>query len=108
MANRHRGEVSLLIGGRRYLLRLTLGALAEMEEALAAGSLAGLGERLSSKSLRTSDLVGLLAAALRGGGADLSDQAVGALVEAGELSAVAAALARLFADNFGEAAPPNP
>ncbi|TXM55641.1 GTA-gp10 family protein, partial [Methylobacterium sp. WL120] len=40
MANRRRGEVPLDLGGTRYTLCLTLGALAELEDALQAGDLA--------------------------------------------------------------------
>jgi hypothetical protein len=50
MANTHRGEVPLTIGGRSLTLKLTLGGLAELEHALGAGDLAGLGERLASAS----------------------------------------------------------
>ncbi len=46
MANRRRGEVPLDLGGRRYTLCLTLGALADLEDSLRAGDLAGLAERL--------------------------------------------------------------
>ena len=33
MANRHRGEIEAELGGQRYTLCLTLGALAEIEHA---------------------------------------------------------------------------
>jgi hypothetical protein len=108
MANRRRGEVAIDLGGHRYNLRLTLNALAEIEAALAAPSLAGLGERLAAGRLRSADLVALLAAAMRGGGACLSDEEVGALVEAGDLPNVVEALAALLALNFGDGPPPRP
>jgi len=108
MTNRRRGEVAIDLAGRRYALRLTLNALAEIEAALAAPSLAGLGERLAAGGLRSADLVALLAAAMRGGGASLADEEVGALVEAGDLASVAEALAKLFALNFGNAPPSRP
>ncbi len=59
MANRRRGEVSLTLGGRRYTLCLTLGALAELEDALRAEDLAGLAGRLASGRPRTGDLIAL-------------------------------------------------
>ena len=47
MVNRRRGEVPLDLGGQRYTLCLTLGALAELEAALQAPDLAGLAERFA-------------------------------------------------------------
>jgi Phage tail tube protein, GTA-gp10 len=102
MANRRRGEVACRIGGRLYPLRLTLGALAEIEDAFAAGSLAALGERLGGGGVTAGDLGILLTAALNGAGARLDSEEVGALVEAADLPGIAAALAELFAVNFGE------
>ncbi len=46
MANHHRGEASFTLDGRTTALRLTLGSLAELEDALGAADLAALGERL--------------------------------------------------------------
>jgi Phage tail tube protein, GTA-gp10 len=107
MANKRRGEVDCAIGGRVFTLRLTLGALAEIEDALSAGSLSALGQRFGEGGLRASDLIGLLTAALNGAGADLAREDVARLVTAQDLAAVADALARLFALNFG-AAPAHP
>lgn len=102
MANRRRGEVPLTLGTERYTLCLTLGALAELEDALGAGDLAGLAERFSQSRLRGRDLIALLGAALRGGGQDLDDAAVARLPLAGGLEPVAAALAAVLAATFGE------
>jgi len=102
MANRRRGEVDCRIGGRLYPLRLTLGALAEIEDAFSAGSLAALGERFADGGVRAGDLAILLTAALNGAGARLDRDEVGALVEAADLPGIADALARLFALNFGD------
>jgi hypothetical protein len=46
MANPHRGEVEVLVDGVPRTARLTLGALAELEEELGEGSLVALVERL--------------------------------------------------------------
>ena len=73
MANRIRGEVPLTLGGRRYTLCLTLGALAELEAALQAGDLAGLAARFAGGRVSARDLIALLGVALRGGGHDLDD-----------------------------------
>jgi len=42
MANRHRGEIEAEIGGARRRLVLTLGALAELEDAFGADDLVAL------------------------------------------------------------------
>jgi hypothetical protein len=108
MANRRRGEVPLELGGQRYTLCLTLGALAELEDALNAGDLAGLGQRLAAGRPRTGDLIALLGAALRGGGHPLDDGAVRRLPLAGGLDALASALGEVLAAAFGEEAPNPP
>lgn len=64
--NPARGETTLLIDGQTHTLCLTLGALAEIEQALGCESLKDLAIRLKSVSAR--DLIRLLAALLRGGG----------------------------------------
>ncbi|GJD89940.1 MULTISPECIES: gene transfer agent family protein [Methylobacterium] len=104
MANRRRGEVPLDLGGERFTLCLTLGALAELEDALQAGDLAGLAERFSGGRLAARDLIALLGAALRGGGHDLDDRAVARLPLAGRLEAVTGALGAALVAAFGEPA----
>ncbi|GLS46611.1 gene transfer agent family protein [Methylobacterium brachythecii] len=109
MPNRKRGEVPLTFGAERYTLCLTLGALAELEDAFQAGDVVGLAERFSSGRLSAHDVITLLGAALRGGGHDLDDAAVARLPLAGDFSAVATALGEALFAAFGEAdAPPDP
>jgi hypothetical protein len=108
MANRRRGEVPLELGGQRYTLCLTLGALAELEDTLRAGDLAGLAERFGAGRLATRDLIALLGAALRGGGHAIDDEGVARLPLAGGLDALAEALGEALAAAFGEAHPENP
>jgi hypothetical protein len=107
MANRRRGEVALELGGERYALCLTLGALAELEDAFAVDDLSALGERFASGRLSARDLVTILAVALRGGGHALTDAQVAALPLDGGLEPLASALADLLVATFG-AAPQNP
>ena len=64
--NPQRGEIALEIGGETRKLCLTLGALAEIEQALGCESLKDLSVRLKAISARDLHLV--LAALLRGGG----------------------------------------
>src|SRR6185295_12926803 len=87
MSNRIRGDVELLAGGRAYTMRLTLGALAEIEDGLGLADLSEIETRL--QKLRAADLAIVAAALLRGGGHDISPADVlrlqadmGALVQA--------------------------
>lgn len=64
--NGARGEAAININGEACRLCLTLGALAEIETALGAGSMAQLTARLSK--LSAVDLLCVLQALLRGGG----------------------------------------
>lgn len=101
MANPWAGEVALIIGGERQVMRLTLGALAELEAGLESGSLVDLVARFEGGAFSTRDVLALIAAGLRGGGwrgsaADL----LSADIEGGPLAAARAAaelLARAFA-----------
>ena len=100
MANPWRGDVALVIDGQRYVARLTLGALAELEEQLAEGSLLELVERFEGNCFSTRDVVALLQAGLRGGGADVDPaQVLNGEIKGGALAAAQAAaqlLARAF------------
>lgn len=68
MANPHAGEVALVLDGQRHVMKLTLGALAELEAMLESGSLLELVERFESGGYSTRDVLALIVAGLRGGG----------------------------------------
>ena len=68
MANPWRGDVALVINGQHHVARLTLGALAELEDALEEGSLIALVERFEGNRFSSRDVLALLGAGLRGGG----------------------------------------
>ncbi len=68
MGNPWAGEVELVIDGEHRLLRLTLGALAELEATLGAGSLVELVERFEIGKPSSRDVLALIVAGLRGGG----------------------------------------
>lgn len=97
-ANPWAGEVALVVDGQSYRMKLTLGALAELEAALGADSLVAMVERFESGACSTGDLVQLLASGLRGGGwqgskrdllrADIEGGMVQAMRAAGQLLAV--------------------
>lgn len=93
MVNPHRGEVSLTVNGEPVLMRLTLGALAELETGVAAGSLMELAERFESGRVTASDLLALLEAGIRGAGNDCPAGSLGdANIEGGAIGAMRAGL----------------
>ena len=94
MANRHRGEIDVELGGRRWTLCLTLGALAELEGAYGDQDLLSLAERFERGSIGARDAIRIIGAGLRGSGHEVSDGEVAALaVEGG-----AAGYIRIVAD----------
>ena len=68
MANPLAGEVAVLLDGAPHVMKLTLGALAELETALDAPSLVELVERFEGGRFSTRDVLALVVAGLRGGG----------------------------------------
>lgn len=100
MANPYRGEVVLTVDGEPRILRLTLGALAELEARLESESLLEMISRFESGSFRVTDMVSLLAAGLSGGGWSLSErELLERNIDGGPLAAAQAA-ARLLKLTF--------
>lgn len=90
-------------------MRLTLQALAEIEAAFGASDLQALGERLSGGKLAARDLVVLLGATMRGGGAQLADTAIAMKIDASDISRAVAALGEVFRIAFsGDPVSPEP
>ncbi len=95
------GEVALVLDGRRQVAKLTLGALAELEAGLGAGTLVELIERFEGGRFSTRDVLAVVVAGLRGGGwagsaADLmTAEIAGGPVAAAQVAAQL--LARAFA-----------
>lgn len=108
--NPYRGEASIELGGRRYVLRLSLQALAEIETVFAVDGLEALGTRLGGGKLATGDIVRLLGALVRGGGERISDADLAARIEARDLPALIGAIGAVFVASFpeGEETAPNP
>ena len=73
MANPWRGEVELVVDGEPRVMRLTLGALAELEARLKSELLIELIARFEAGGFRVSDLIALLTAGLNGGGWRISE-----------------------------------
>ncbi|MGS4944235.1 gene transfer agent family protein [Meridianimarinicoccus sp. RP-17] len=68
MGNPWAGEVCLTIDGQAHRLKLTLGALAELEAALEQDTLVDLVTRFESGACSSRDVLALIVAGLRGGG----------------------------------------
>lgn len=110
--NRRRGEVAARLDGNDYRLCLTLGALAELEDAFAADDLNQLVQRFATGRLSARDMTRIIAAGLRGAGYALSDAEVGAMQcddgVAGFARIVGALLAATFGSGEESPASPNP
>ena len=99
-ANRRRGEIEAVIDGERRILCLTLGALAELETAFAAGDLSGLAARFQAGGLRAADIIRILGAGLRGGGNVMSDEDVAMAGIEGGIAGCAAIVRDLLCATF--------
>ncbi len=101
MANPFAGEVQLVLDGRAMDLKLTLGALAELEAELGGETALDLIERFESGRFSTQDVLRLIVAGLRGGGwGGTSRDLLSAEIEGGLLQATKVA-AQLLARAFG-------
>lgn len=95
-ANPYRGEVMLRIDGENRVMRLTLGALAELEARLEASSFVEIVTRFERGTFAAKDVVGLLTAGLNGGGWEVSeDEIMRSDIDGGPLGAARAAAALL-------------
>lgn len=101
MTNPYSGEVAVTIDGERHVMKLTLGALAALEDHLGADSLVALVGRFEAGNHGARDILALLIAGLRGGGwtgddRDLLNAEIdGGIVEASRAAALL--LMRAFA-----------
>lgn len=93
MSDHRPGDVRLLVDGAEMRLRLTLGALARIEQDVCGGDLGALEARFRKAS--AADLLDILAALIEGGGAATSRAA---LARADiDMAAAARAVAAAFA-----------
>ena len=100
-ANARRGEISAEFDGKLYRLCLTLGALAELEHAFGAGDLNALAERFGTGRLSAKDMMEIIAAGMRGGGADIEAAELGRMQCEGGLGGYAKVVTRLLEATFG-------
>lgn len=102
MANAARGEVGIVIEGEARVMRLTLGALAALEERLGSTSLVALAERFEQGEMKAGELIALLAAGLEGGGNPVPEaELAGMVFEGGPVGAMRAG-AELLARTFSQ------
>ncbi len=107
MVNKYRGEISAVLDGKKHTLCLTLGALAELEEAFGEQDLLSLAERFSSGRIKSSDALRIIGAGLRGAGSALRDAEVATMkVEQGAAGYISI-VARLLGATFGESKSKN-
>lgn len=102
MINRHRGETTLMAGGEALPMRLTLGALAELEHAFSVESLPALGERFAGGKLSARDVTRILTAGLRGAGSSVSEDQVASLAFDGGLNGAIRAAIDLLDATFAD------
>ena len=100
MTNPWTGEVALVVDGVRHEMRLRLGALAELEDALGDAGLIPLIERFEAGAFSAADLIALLLAGLRGGGAEITQAELSKADIEGGAGAAAQAAARVLARAF--------
>ena len=100
MSNPWTGEVALVIDGQARVLKLTLGALAGLEQALEVNSLVQLVQRFESGAFSTRDVLAVVAAGLQGGGAGMDRNDLLQAEIAGGPMAAARVAAELLARAF--------
>ena len=100
-ANSRRGEISAEFDGKPYRLCLTLGALAELENAFGAGDLNALAERFGTGRLSAKDMMEIIAAGMRGGGAEIEAAELGRMQCDGGLAGYARVVTQLLEATFG-------
>jgi hypothetical protein len=103
MPNHHRGEIEAEIGGRKRVLVLTLGALAELEAAFGEGDLVALAERFAKGRMSARDLICIIAAGLRGAGETVDDDDVARMAVPGGAQGYVRIAAALIEATFGKA-----
>lgn len=101
MTNRHRGEIEAELGGRKFRLVLTLGALAELESAFGAEDMNALVERFERGRMSARDAIRILGAGLRGAGNEMTDTEIAALTAEGGATGYVRIVSELLSATFG-------
>jgi hypothetical protein len=100
MANKHRGEIEARLDGESWRLCLTLGALAELEQAFGDEDMLALAARFETGRISARDCVRIIGAGLRGAGHEVSDARVATMKADGGAAAFVAIVAALLNATF--------
>lgn len=100
MANRHRGEIEAVIGGEARVLVLTLGALAELEDAFGGEDMLALASRFETGRIGARDAIRIIGAGMRGAGASVNDEEVAQMSVEGGATGYIAIVADLLTVTF--------
>lgn len=101
MVNRHRGEIAATLGGERRTLVLTLGALAELEDAFGGEDMLALASRFETGRISARDAIRIIGAGLRGAGETVNDDEVARMKVEGGATGYIAIVADLLTATFG-------
>ncbi len=101
MANRHRGEINVVLNDRQWTLCLTLGALADLESYFGVDDLPKLADKLSTGAFSSNALTEIIAAGLKGGGNDISREEILEMRSPGGATGFAQIAADLLSASFG-------
>jgi hypothetical protein len=101
MPNPHRGEIAACLDGKSFRLCLTLSSLAELEQAFGHEDMLSLAERFQTGRLSARDAQRIIGAGLRGGGTEITDEAVGRMQGEGGVAGFVDIVARLLGATFG-------
>ena len=101
MANARRGEIEACLNGKTWKLCLTLGALAELEQAFGDDDMLALAQRFEKGRLSATEAVRILGAGLRGAGHDISDEEVKSMRTESGVFGIVDIVARLLSATFG-------
>ncbi|MEQ8746949.1 gene transfer agent family protein [Pyruvatibacter sp.] len=100
MANRHRGEISAVLNGELHTLVLTLGALAELEDAFGGEDILSVAEKLRSGRLSARQCVAIIGAGLRGAGQQIADDDVARMTTDGGVTGFVRIISELLTATF--------
>ena len=104
MINAHRGEIEAWLDGKPHRLCLTLGALAELEHAFGDADMLALAQRFETGRISARDCQKIIGAGLRGGGNDISNDAVARMQADNGAAGFVAIVADLLTATFAVAA----
>ncbi len=100
MVNRQRGEIEAILNGKPYCLCLTLGALAELEDAFGEEDMLAVAERFETGRIKAQDAIRILGAGLRGGGHMIDDADVAEMRVEGGAAAFVDIVSQLLAATY--------